>query len=198
MIRLSFSYLFKICVDNKYLFIRGHRLKNQYQPIGGVYKYYDEAKPQLEKMKYDIDTRMNNFDEPNDLRIRMPGKYILDFMDWFKTMENREYDPRREFLEELVSPGILPSCEFGEIEYRKIAEHDSGIVWSKFLECFELLHADIFEIKLNETQKQAIRNAVEASPNELVLVTTDEIQKLCFNGIEKNLGTNSSWILNQE
>ena len=44
-IRLSFSYLFKIQIDGKYLLIKGNRLKNQYQPVGGVYKYYPEAKP---------------------------------------------------------------------------------------------------------------------------------------------------------
>ena len=43
-IRLSFSYLFRIEVDGKYLLVRGHRMNNQFQPIGGVYKVYDEGK----------------------------------------------------------------------------------------------------------------------------------------------------------
>jgi hypothetical protein len=30
-IRISFSYLFRICIDGKYLLVRGNRLKNQYR-----------------------------------------------------------------------------------------------------------------------------------------------------------------------
>ena len=39
-VRLSCAYLFRIRYNNKYLLIRGNRI-DQYQPIGGVYKYYD-------------------------------------------------------------------------------------------------------------------------------------------------------------
>ena len=39
-IRLSCAYLFRIRYNNKYLLIKGNRI-DQYQPVGGVYKYYD-------------------------------------------------------------------------------------------------------------------------------------------------------------
>ena len=53
-IRLSFSYLFKIQIDGKYLLIKGNRLKNQYQPVGGVYKYYPEAILQEKQLRDNI------------------------------------------------------------------------------------------------------------------------------------------------
>ena len=37
-IRISISYLFRIKVKGKYLLVRGDRIKNQFQPVGGVYK----------------------------------------------------------------------------------------------------------------------------------------------------------------
>ena len=39
-IRLSCAYLFQIKQDGKYLLIKGNRIE-QYQPVGGVYKYYN-------------------------------------------------------------------------------------------------------------------------------------------------------------
>ena len=101
-VRLSFAYLFRIEIDGKYLLVKGKRLSKQFQPVGGVYKFYSEAKPTLEKFKYRVDTQMGNIDETDDLRIFIKGRYLLQFMDWFLSMKDREYDPYREFSEELL------------------------------------------------------------------------------------------------
>lgn len=86
--------------------VRGNRIKRQYQPVGGVYKYYDEARPALERLEFKPNIKMGNTDETDDLRIWIKGKYLLKFMDWFMSMENREYDPCREFKEELIDTGF--------------------------------------------------------------------------------------------
>ena len=44
---------------------------------------------------------MGNVDETDDLRIFIKGRYLLKFMEWFDSMKDREYDPYREFCEEL-------------------------------------------------------------------------------------------------
>src|SRR5690242_2262007 len=50
-IRLSISYLYRIEMNGKYLLIKSYRIPNTYQPVGGVYKYYDpEAKKALYAM----------------------------------------------------------------------------------------------------------------------------------------------------
>ena len=196
-IRLSISYLFRIEVDGKYLMVKGNRLKNQYQPVGGVYKYYPEAKPTLERMRFNLDTKMGNIDETDDLRIRIKGRYLLTFMEWFMSMENREYDPRREFKEELVDTSFLSGEIFDILKYRKVSVHNSGIKHSQYLNCEELLYSDIFEVVLTEKQKQDIREAVQKYPEMLCLASVEELRSQCYDGIERNLGTNSMWIIGE-
>ena len=197
-IRISFSYLYRIEVDGKYLLVRGNRLKNQYQPVGGVYKYYREAKSFLDSIDAIPDQKMENSDDSDDLRLLIKGKYLLSFLDWFFSMVNREYDPMREFREELIDSELLPVGDFSRIEYRKVKTKKGNINYSKFNCCNELLLSDIFEIVLSDSQQKAIRNAVDNHPAELCLASVDEIKKLCYGGIQKNLGTNTPWILGEE
>lgn len=194
-VRLSFAYLFRIEIDGKYLLVKGKRLSKQFQPVGGVYKFYSEAKPTLEKFKYRVDTQMGNIDETDDLRIFIKGRYLLQFMDWFLSMKDREYDPYREFSEELLDTKLLPLHEFKSIRYRKIGVHNDGITYSKYLNCNEVVYADVFEITLTDRQKQAVRKAINDNPDLICLATADELRKECFNGIEKNIGNNAKWLL---
>ena len=201
---VSFSYLFKMEVDGKYLLIKGNRLKKQFQPIGGVYKYYPEAKPFLEKLKYKPDNRMINDGETNDIRLSIPGKNILKFIDWFKKMENREYDPTREFNEELIETGLLPKELFTKFKYRKIYIHNVGFTYyfgdnTHKSNRLEFIYADIFEIVLTSEQKEAIKKAVSNHSSLLYLASLEEISNHCTNGeIEKNISNNSPWILGEE
>lgn len=197
-VRLSFSYLFRIQVDGKYLLVKGNRLKNQYQPVGGVYKYYTEAKPVLESFNYKSDVKMGNAKETDDLRIFIKGKYLLSFMNWFLAMKDREYDPIREFKEELIETGLLSKEKFEKLVYRKVNVHNKGVRYSKYMQCEEFVYADIFELKLTEEQEQEIRNAVKKRPELLCLATVDELKSECYSGIQKNLGNNSKWIIGEE
>ena len=194
-IYLSFAYLYKIQIDGKYLLIKGNRLKNQYQPVGGVYKYYPEAKSFLESIKFQPDKTMGNMDDDDDLRISVQGKHIFEFLDWFKQMKDREYDPIREFREELLETGILPKNEFETIKYRKVSVHDIGITYSKYNDCLEYVYAEIFELVPTEKQKEVLKNLCDISNENVCWATNTEIKKLCAGGIEKNLGTNTPWIL---
>ena len=194
-IRVSFSYLFRICIDGKYLLVKGNRLKNQYQPIGGVYKYYPEAKVFLESIGYIPDVKMGNNDETDDLRLTIKRRCLPEFIEWFQSLINREYDPLREFWEELIETKILPAQEFRLIKYRKVHVHNQGIKYSTYNSCNELVYADIFELELTSGQISIIKQALEDNPDKVCLVSTEEIEKLCYNGIEKNLGTNTPWIL---
>ena len=196
-IRLSFSYLFKIEINGKYLLIRGKRLRKQFQPIGGVYKYYKEAKPILEKFKYKTDIKMGNTNDTDDLRISLKGKYILKFTKWFLSMKDREYDPYREFQEELINSGLISKEDFKILKYRKIDTHNKGITKSTFNKCNEFIYADIFELDLTEKQKQILLTAVENNPDILCLASDVELSSECYNGIEKNLGNNAKWLIGE-
>lgn len=198
-IYVSFSYLYRIEVDGKFLLVRGNRLPNQYQPAGGVYKYYDEAKSFLTELKYTPNTEMGNGNETDDLRLSMKGKYFLKFMEWFLAMKDREYDPTREFAEELIETDILPENEFRKIKYRKVWEHNVGFTWSQPLRKHEVIYADIFELKLTERQKEIIRNAAQNHPDKICLATPDEMKCRRYNGsVEMNLSNNTPWLLGEE
>ena len=151
----------------------------------------------LERMKFNLDTKMGNTDETDDLRIRIKGKYLLTFMEWFMSMENREYDPQREFKEELIDTGLLPAQSFEILKYRKVGVHNDGIKYSTYLACDELLYSDIFELVLTANQKHIIRDAVQRNPEMLCLASVEELRSQCCNGIEKNLGTNAAWIIGE-
>lgn len=200
---LSFSYLYKIMIDNKFLLIRGKRMAKRYQPIGGVYKKFDEANPILESLGCHPDTTMGNIDETDDLRLHIKGKNVLDFIEWFQSMENREYDPSREFVEELIETGLLPAELFSKIKYRKIYTHNVG--FTRFVGSSdyrnnrpEYIYSDIFELKLSEEQEKQIRKALEQHPEQLCLVSYEEIRSRRYNGsAEMNVGNNAEWLLGE-
>ena len=199
VLRLSFSYLYRIEVDGKYLLVRGNRMKNRYQPIGGVYKYYHEAKAFLDSINALPDTQVGNQDETDDLRLQIKGKYLIPFMDWFVSMENRELDPLREFYEELIATHVLDEETFRHLKYRKIGTHNDGITYSEFHRMQEMIYADIFTVSLNEPQKECIKKAVKNNPGIVVLASQDEIRQRRYNNsVEANLGNNAPWILGEE
>lgn len=195
-VRLSFSYLYRILVNGKYLMVKGNRIKHQYQPIGGVYKYYDEAKSFLRSINYSPDIRMGNGDETDDLRIQLKGKYLFKFYEWFITQKDREYDPTREFYEEIIEPGLLSEEFFRGIKYKKICTYNGGIAYSDFNGCDEWLYADIFEIDLTDEQKKAVLDTIERNPDKLRLVTKEEIERLrTDDSVTRNIGNNAQWLL---
>ena len=77
-IYLSFSYIYRIEIDGKYLLVRGRRMKDRYQPIGGVYKFYEEAKPFLNSIKFQPDTMVGNTDETGTTVTYHPDKQNSD------------------------------------------------------------------------------------------------------------------------
>lgn len=197
---LSFSYLYKIEIEGKYLLIRGHRMKDRYQPVGGVYKYYIEARDFLNRIHFIPDAGFVNNDETDDLRIRIKGKYLLEFYDWFFNMKNREYDPSREFYEELIASGLLPEAKFRHLQYRKIDVHNKGITESIVPgRILEVIYADIFEVRLDTEQKELVKIAVNNNPEKLCLATPDEMKSRQYAGsVEINLGNNVPWLLGKE
>src|SRR5690606_39494021 len=106
-VRFSISYLIRIEIpdSSKYLLVRGHRIKDQMQPVGGVYKKYDGFS-EFENFgfKKDCDRKGIKSDDINkdDLRFRVKGKYALDVIKWFESRKNRETTFNREFAEELI------------------------------------------------------------------------------------------------
>ena len=194
---LSFSYLYRIEIGGKYLLIRGKRLKKQYQPVGGVYQFYEQGRSYLESINALPGGDFVGSEESADLRLRIKGKYLLGFYDWFSQMKDREYDPTREFYEELIIQGYLDEKDFKHLRYRKVGVHNKGITKSLVPGRMpEVMYADIFEIILTDDQKEKISEAVRRHPNELYLADINEVlHRMTKDSVDMNISNSASWVL---
>ena len=185
-IRLTIAYLYRIEVNGKYLLVKSNRIANTYQPVGGVYKYYNpEAKKELDCMGAITDNKIDNDDVSEcDLRLNLLNrKKIGTFLKWFFKGEKRESDPWREFFEELVVTGILPAKEFGYIHYELVGQQFEPIHRDKFFNVDTFKYVDIFIPKfVTHQQKEEIKKLLIINRNEYIWVTQQEIKQGKSNG----------------
>ncbi len=85
-IRLSCAYLFQIKQDGKYLLIKGNRIE-QYQPVGGVYKYYNSFNEVKSKLELE-DESESHFYENGDLKLITKGRYLIKFLAYKQKIFN--------------------------------------------------------------------------------------------------------------
>lgn len=188
-IRLSCAYLFRIKYGNKYLLIKGNRI-DQYQPVGGVYKYYDsfnEIKGNLE-LKDEVESR---FYEHGDLRLITEGQHLVKFLDWFDTEKNREITVIRELVEELQSSEIsVEQLIDVQIEYLKTIKE--AISFSQHFKMDEQKIFNIYEARIPEETLDKVLNS-----DKYCLVEADEIEKLCHtkDGLSKRISETSKYII---
>jgi len=165
-IRISLAYLYRIHVNNKYLLVKSNH-RRYYQPVGGAYK----TLPGSEKIFDKCDVRPDRLIETSngiakgDLRVYVKGVNVTDFMDWFNSKEDREISPWREFCEELVSEGVLPSRPFRYIDYKfkktiktPIFRLDSGDLG--------FFMYDIFDLVANDEQKAILEELCKKGDTE--------------------------------
>lgn len=189
-IRLSVSYLFRIKIDQDYLLISGNRYK-QYQPVGGVIKRL----PSSTRFFQDIGARDDKclpIDEKSkdDLRIRIKGKYLLRFLDWFDSKKNREVGVWREFYEELIESELFPDELFPFISCQYLERYYHPIRFSPYAESHEILIAEIYEFLPNFQQEKYLRSIIQDENERLVWVKESQIMK--FGTI---LGENQSIVI---
>ena len=65
--RISYAYLFRIKIENKYLLIKGKRIE-QYQPVGGVFKYYNSFIDKYNLWEIKAEKNSNFFEEKETRR----------------------------------------------------------------------------------------------------------------------------------
>ena len=178
-IRITVAYLFRIEVDGKYLLVRNKRGIHGFQPVGGVYKYLRrENAEHFDKLGLIADTKIpRDIIAEDDLRMQMKQRHhLLAFIRWFAKKKYREVDPWREFYEELVKPGILSQENFPHIQYRHVKQH-AELKYSEHHKITEYKVADIYELQLStESQKQEIRQLMQAGYKDVVFVTAEEIK----------------------
>ena len=178
-VRISISYLFKIKVSGQYLLIRGNRYPDQYQPIGGVYKFFPSAAQELRSRFSVLDDHLIPLDEASngDLRVRIPARHLIHFLNWFDSGLGRECTPGREFHEELIASGLLEAADFPFLNPQFLGRHLEPVRYSSHAQCPELLVADIYELTLTDAQIKSIKSAVVAHADQLIWTTSDQIER---------------------
>lgn len=189
-IRLSCAYLFQIKKDGKYLLIKGNRIE-QYQPVGGVYKYYNSFNEIKSKLELKNESE-NRFYENKDLRLITKGKYLVKFLDWFDTKKNREITVIRELIEELQPAEISVEklIKNVQIEYLKTIKEE--IKFSKHFQMDEQKIFNIYEAKIPSDMLDTI-----LSSNRYCLVEAEEIERLCCTrkGLSKKISETAKYII---
>ena len=189
-IRLSCAYLFRIRYNNKYLLIRGNRI-DQYQPIGGVYKYYDSFNGLKENLELK-DESESHFYENGDLRLVTTGKHLVKFLDWFDTKKNREITVIRELIEELEPSGISIEnlIKQSQVEYLKTVKEP--ITFSTHFQMDELKIFEIFEVNI---PKEILDDVLKSE--HYLPVKAEYIEKFCFtkDGLSKKISATARYIV---
>ena len=178
-VRVSIAYLYRIKVDGQYLLVKS-RIRNSFQPVGGAFK----SLPGSEKTFSKFEVRPDRFIETehgiakSDLRVYVKGRYLMPFLNWFKSRQDREISPWREFCEELISTEILPWKEFRHIDYKFMGMVESPIISldsaGKGIFIFE-----IYDLLMNDEQKPILQKLLHGGNTDKYIWASDYlIQRL--------------------
>lgn len=203
-IRISFAYLFRIKVDGKYFLVQNVRTK-KYQPVGGAYKlepkeaqYLSEKIPVEDDDRIPIDTTTRG-----DYRLYVKNKDLRRFIKRFDKTPYRENinNLSREFIEELFSTNILDKDTFGDLIYKYCGRHITDVEYGDFFECYELLLADIIEVRLTDKQEELFRKLMEKTDNQYIFAKFNEIKtggvKHGTNDLKDNIANHAPKILSE-
>lgn len=178
IIRISFAYLFRIKIDGEYFLVQNER-SAKYQPVGGAYKFYsEEAQFLANNIPVENDDRIPVDKITNgDYRLLVKSKDLRKFVKRFNNTRFRESinDLSREFVEELFSGNQVDRESFGTLSYTYSGRHMTSIEYGKIFNHYELLLADIINVRLSDRQEELIKNLQKknsikyrfAKPNEI-------------------------------
>lgn len=197
-IRFSISYLFRIKIGSEYLLVKGNRI-DQYQPVGGVYKFYPGVTESFKKWDIqDDDCIPIDDDSKRDLRVRVPGHSVMDFLNWFRHRTSREISANREFIEELIDTDILSLEHFHKLNYQFVKQIQNPIMYEKRFGCYQILIADIYELVLDEEQEKQLKLLKNSSSEKYIWADEELIKQLGYKKKmtdTKNISPTAEWIL---
>lgn len=174
-IRVSYSYIFRIEVQGKYLLVKDEQGRNNYHPVGGVYKYYRDDLDIAELFNGEYDGIFNaNKDTEDDLRLIIKKSKLKSFNNWFFTEKNRENSDNlgREFKEELIDRKILDEQIFDKIKYKYIGSYTQKS-FNKELKLKQIRHFDVFTIKLSNAQRTFLQKLMKRNSEDYLFATQE-------------------------
>jgi hypothetical protein len=193
-IRVSISYLFRIKVGDKYFLVKGNRI-DQYAPVGGVFKRYPDSLDTFRKYNV-LDDNFIPIDQSSkdDLRIRIRGVHLVDFIKWFKSGYGREVSAEREFYEELIMTGILDRTLFTFANYKFIKSITEDIKLDVHVGGHQILISEIYELILDANQSAFI-SSLPTNPQIYSLENENSIRRLGADRQGSPIGRHTNWIL---
>lgn len=198
-LRLSYSYLFNIQVGNCYLLVKDSQGRNQYQPVGGVYKY-DANQVDINDLFHGTSDGLftDSKFSSNELRIIINKNKLNDFNTWFKSYQNRETIENlgREFKEELIDSNILDGYIFEEIKYKYVGSFTEKGVNSS-LKLPQIRHFDIVGFKPTNAQRTYLENLMKQTSFQYVFASKQDIENgfIQFAGHRYNIAEHAKLIL---
>lgn len=208
-VRFSISYLIRIKIPgtSKFLLVRGHRIKDQLQPVGGVYKKINGFS-EFEKWGYKEDCGAKGIKSDDiskdDLRFRVKGKYALDVIKWFESRKDRETTYDREFNEELIEDHGFDKDIFYSKSFREVQKTMKVFGFSTFHQCYEVLIYDIVEFLPTPEQEVELRRLLK-NPRKLgsdfMVVDISEIERLLVIENEEQIakiGEHTKYLINEK
>lgn len=203
-IRISFAYLFRIKIDGKYFLVQNHRTK-KYQPVGGAYKLSKKETEYLsQKIPVENDDRIPvDRITKLDYRLLVKNKDLRKFVRRFNRTKNRENisDLSREFIEEIFGVGIIDKGVFGTLSYTYCGRHMTNVEYGNIFQHYELLLADIVEVRLTNRQEQLFRQLMTNKREQYYFATPEEIKnlgvKLGTNELEDTIANHTYKILSE-
>lgn len=194
-VRMSLAYLFLIDIDNKRLLIKGNRI-NQFQPIGGVFQYYNSFDSKIEEWK--IQNAPNEqFYENRDLRIIVPAKNVVPIIDWFYSKKNREITVHREFIEELVNQGPLELQDLNSVEFEYLRTEQTNLEMKPYFNMLELNIYEIYRVNILDLEVLDKLRQVAVVNDKFYLVSTDDIKKenVVINEVSNKIGNHTKLVI---
>lgn len=175
-LRISFSALVKIKLDKEYLLVKSARITDQWQPVGGVYKFFDENKTEELGLR---DDKMYKDSPKNEFRLEFPHEKVLNAFKlekWFYEKTGREITPHREFYEELIKTGTLDKELFAVLNF-KFLNSERIYSYSEHFKKQELKIFEIFEFIPTPEQLKAIQTLKDSKNQAVVFLDQDTIER---------------------
>ena len=175
--RISYGYLYRVCVNGKYFLITDDHKISNFKVCGGTYKITDEEKRYLcDKYRAREDDQYNTKAvKKDDYRLIVPAKNLNEVYKKFSKAQKE--DISEMFVKILVEDRqILPGDIFDKVSTRFI-RRDVVIKFPKHFKYFEMVLADIYEVTLNEAQKNFFIDAMEEdNDKDPALVTASDME----------------------
>lgn len=199
-IRVSFTALLRISDGGRYILVRNFHRPELFGPFGGVYKFYESAKPCLDELLFRPQDVGKTNDMQNDLRGFLPRKNLGRLVKWFDRREDRESAAEcvsrelREELNEIMLQDLKPPQTLQVKKVRRVEEGPEwvpgrGYLQFRIFEVYDVIHNSASCLTFFKKLRQ-----LSTTCNDLMLAdSSDVICGRCDDG--RVIGNHVSYLI---